>query len=78
MNQIGAIHLQEFNGHAAFRVVDGTERRDRAWRDAQDLYRILEEEIVPAYYERDAAGLPPRWLASRRSPISPGRLRRYP
>ena len=25
------------------------------WRDAQDLYRILEEEIVPSYYERDAA-----------------------
>ena len=36
------------------------------WRDAQDLYRILEEEIVPAYYERDAAGLPPRWLAVMR------------
>ena len=33
------------------------------WPDAQDLYRILEEEIVPAYYERDASGLPPRWLA---------------
>ncbi|MEO8437082.1 MAG: alpha-glucan family phosphorylase, partial [Chloroflexota bacterium] len=32
------------------------------WRDAQDLYRLLEEEIVPAYFERDANGLPPRWL----------------
>jgi glycogen phosphorylase len=32
------------------------------WRDAQDLYRLLEEEIVPRYYERDPAGLPPRWL----------------
>ena len=32
------------------------------WRDAQDLYRILEEEIVPTYYERDADGLPKRWL----------------
>ena len=26
------------------------------WADAQDLYRLLEEEIVPAYYERDATG----------------------
>ena len=25
------------------------------WSDAQDLYRLLEEEIVPRYYERDAA-----------------------
>jgi starch phosphorylase len=36
------------------------------WRDAQDLYRILEEQIVPAYYERDAQGLPPRWVAVMR------------
>jgi starch phosphorylase len=32
------------------------------WRDAQDLYRILEEEIVPTYYQRDADGLPKGWL----------------
>jgi len=32
------------------------------WRDAQDLYRLLEEQIIPSYYERDADGLPPRWL----------------
>jgi len=30
------------------------------WKDAQDLYRILEEEIVPAYYERDGQGMPRR------------------
>ena len=28
------------------------------WADAQDLYRLLEEEIVPRYYERDANGRP--------------------
>ncbi len=32
------------------------------WRDSQDLYRLLEEQIVPAYYDRDATGLPTRWL----------------
>jgi starch phosphorylase len=36
------------------------------WRDAQDLYRILEEQIIPAYYERDVHKLPPRWLAVMR------------
>ena len=36
------------------------------WRDAQDLYRILEDGIIPAYYERDAHKLPPRWLAVMR------------
>ena len=24
------------------------------WADVQDLYRVLEDEVVPAYYERDA------------------------
>ncbi len=32
------------------------------WSDSQDLYRIFEQEIVPAYYERDASGLPTAWL----------------
>jgi starch phosphorylase len=36
------------------------------WRDSQDLYRLLEEQIVPAYYDRDAAGLPTRWLTVTR------------
>jgi starch phosphorylase len=39
------------------------------WQDAQDLYRLLEEEVVPLYYERDAAGLPLGWLALMRRAI---------
>jgi glycogen phosphorylase len=31
--------------------------------DANALYRLLEEEIVPAFYDRDAANVPRRWLA---------------
>jgi alpha-glucan phosphorylases len=36
------------------------------WQDALDLYRLLEEEIVPRYFERDAEGLPRQWLAVMR------------
>jgi glucan phosphorylase len=32
------------------------------WSDVQDLYRLLEEEIVPRYYDRDADGLPQAWV----------------
>ncbi len=32
------------------------------WSDAQDLYRLLEEDLIPRYYDRDAAGVPKRWL----------------
>jgi starch phosphorylase len=31
------------------------------WADAQDLYRLLEEELIPSYYEREATGVPTRW-----------------
>jgi len=30
--------------------------------DAAALYRLLEEEVVPAFYERDASLVPHRWL----------------
>ena len=36
------------------------------WADSQDLYRILEEEILPRYYTRDASGVPAGWLAVMR------------
>jgi starch phosphorylase len=39
------------------------------WADAQDLYRILEQEIVPRWYDRDADGLPRQWLATMREAI---------
>jgi starch phosphorylase len=32
-------------------------------RDADALYGILEREVVPEFYARDAAGLPRAWLA---------------
>jgi starch phosphorylase len=30
--------------------------------DADALYRLLETEVVPAFYDRDADGVPHRWL----------------
>ena len=37
--------------------------------DADALYRLLEEEVVPAFYERDRAGLPHRWLRTVKEAI---------
>jgi starch phosphorylase len=31
-------------------------------RDAQELYTILEKEIVPLYYQKDEAGVPHDWI----------------
>jgi starch phosphorylase len=40
------------------------------WADAMDLYRILESEVVPEYYERDAKGIPVRWVERMRRSIA--------
>ncbi len=34
--------------------------------DAEVLYRLLEDEVVPEFYDRDSAGLPRRWLEKLR------------
>jgi starch phosphorylase len=31
-------------------------------RDGEDLYRVLHEELIPLYYERDQDGLPRGWI----------------
>jgi starch phosphorylase len=38
--------------------------------DAESLFAVLEEQILPAYYEREEAGLPPRWIALMRESIA--------
>ena len=36
------------------------------WSDAQDLYKLLEDEVVPRYYERDERGVPVAWVEQMR------------
>jgi starch phosphorylase len=40
---------------------------DRA--EAEGLYRLLEREVVPAYFERDKDGIPQRWVEMMRASI---------
>ena len=32
------------------------------WADVQALYDVIEKELVPAFYDRDASGIPRQWL----------------
>ena len=43
------------------------EEMDR--RDAESLYRVLESEVVETFYDRDATGLPRRWVEMTRHAI---------
>ncbi len=51
------------NGWAIGEEREYTNQDEQDWNDAQSLYHILEQQIVPAYYDnRDAAGVPNRWM----------------
>src|SRR6266498_5239580 len=38
--------------------------------DAESLYRVLEQQVVPLYYERDNEGLPRKWISMMKSSIA--------
>ncbi len=57
---------EAFDGHNGFSIGQGRTHSVVAQqddRDFRDLMRTLTEEVVPLYYERDASGLPRRWIA---------------
>src|SRR5690348_12816937 len=37
--------------------------------EAEGLYRLLERDVVPTYFERDARGIPQRWVEMMRASI---------
>jgi starch phosphorylase len=45
-------------------------RPDDDVQDAAQLYSLLENEVVPAFYERDAAGFPHRWIERMRASMA--------
>jgi len=44
-------------GHA-----DPNDQGAQDWADAQALYGLIEQQLVPTFYDRDAQGIPRRWL----------------
>jgi starch phosphorylase len=50
------------NGWLIDSDADGNDHAAKDWADAQAIYRLLEEQLVPTFYARDARGIPQRWL----------------
>jgi starch phosphorylase len=64
---------EAYNGLNGWAIGEGEEYEDPEAQDAadaDDLYRVLENEIIPLYYvERSADGLPGEWLRRVRESI---------
>src|SRR5882672_283199 len=63
--------LEAYDGDNGFAIGDLSELPDGEAdrREAESLYRILYEEVVPRYYERDERGIPLRWIAMMKRSI---------
>ena len=70
---------ESFDGRNGWAIGDGSEGTDREKQDALDaesLYALLENEVVPSYYQHDRAGLPQDWIARALHSVAtvPGRF----
>lgn len=77
----GGINLSELDGwwaeaytpEVGWALGDGQEHHDNAALDASEaeaLYNLLEHEVVPEFYSRDAEGIPPAWVSRMRASMS--------
>lgn len=77
----GALHFsvpdgwwhEGYNGANGWVIGDEREIPDPKEEDNQDaesLYRLLEEKVVPLYYERDSRGVPHGWISMVKKSIS--------
>jgi starch phosphorylase len=58
-----------FNGFAIGRGETHTSPERHDARDAEALMRVLSEEVIPLYYDRDRDGLPRGWIARMKRAI---------
>jgi starch phosphorylase len=77
----GGINLSELDGwwaeaytpEAGWALGDGQEHGDDpAWdaAEAEELYGILEREVIPEFYTRDKKGIPAAWMARMRESMA--------
>ncbi|MGD8312641.1 MAG: alpha-glucan family phosphorylase, partial [Gammaproteobacteria bacterium] len=77
----GGLNLSELDGWwaeayspgAGWALGDGREHADVAVWDAveaEQLYQVLENEVVPCFYRRDESGLPREWIGRMRESMA--------
>ncbi len=77
----GGLNLSELDGwwaeayspEVGWAIGDGREHdNDPAWdaAEAEAMYRLLEDEVIPQFYRRDADGVPRQWVAKMRASMA--------
>jgi starch phosphorylase len=76
----GGLNLSELDGWwseayqpgVGWALGDGAVHAEPTWDslEAGQLYRLLEEEVIPEFYDRDSHGVPRRWVARMRASMA--------
>lgn len=61
--------LEGYNRKNGWAFGDPSDMHDRDRKDAESIYKLLEEEIAPLYYQRDERGIPTLWCKMMREAI---------
>lgn len=64
---------EAYNGRNGWAIGEEREyanQEEQDWRDSQQLYQLLESEVVPFYYDRGDDGIPHKWLAYSKEAIA--------
>ncbi len=64
--------IEGFNGENGFSIGDlsqGSEEEMDA-QDAESLYEVLENELVPSFYKKDESGLPDEWIKRMKNALA--------
>ncbi len=73
LSQLDGWWQEAYTPDVGWAIGDGREHGDDSATDAAEadaLYQLLEEQIVPEFYERDEAGLPRRWITRVRESMA--------
>jgi starch phosphorylase len=63
---------EAWNGSNGFAIGDASDCPDPELQDQHDalsLYQVLQQQIIPPFYERDPGGLPGKWLQMMKNSI---------
>jgi starch phosphorylase len=60
---------EAYNKEVGWSLGDGKEHPEPGWDgvEAEELYLLLEKEVIPEFYKRDATGIPRTWVAHMRA-----------
>lgn len=65
--------IEGYNGENGFAVGDRNEEADQAaadGKDAESLYSTLEQQVIPAFYNKGDSGLPDEWIRRSKNAIA--------